>query len=114
MLSVIVTEQLPEAVQKIIECAFDNHADLIMIPTRSIGNYRRLILGSTGAKILHDADCPGWTGVHLENALPSARAVVRVEKGEVSKVVPTWRDLLKADLLLSGRKADAGVLGRLE
>jgi nucleotide-binding universal stress UspA family protein len=59
-----------EAAQKIIECASVNHADLIMIPTQGMGIYRRLILGSTSAKVLHDADCPVWTGVHLEKAPP--------------------------------------------
>ncbi|MGD0773369.1 MAG: universal stress protein [Candidatus Solibacter sp.] len=59
-----------EAAQKIVECASLNHADLIMIPTQGMGIYRRLILGSTSAKVLHDADCPVWTGVHLEKAPP--------------------------------------------
>jgi|NGEPerStandDraft_6_1074524.scaffolds.fasta_scaffold07510_3 nucleotide-binding universal stress UspA family protein len=59
-----------EAAQKIVECASVNHADLIMIPTQGMGIYRRLILGSTSAKVLHDADCPVWTGVHLENSPP--------------------------------------------
>jgi nucleotide-binding universal stress UspA family protein len=63
-----------EAAQKIIQCASANHADLIMIPTQGMGIYRRLILGSTSAKVLHDADCPVWTGVHLENA-PALEAV---------------------------------------
>jgi len=64
-----------EAAQKIIECASASHADLIMIPTQGMGIYRRLILGSTSAKVLHDADCPVWTGVHLDNA-PPLEAVV--------------------------------------
>jgi len=59
-----------EAAQKIVECASQHHADLIMIPTQGMGIYRRLILGSTSAKVLHDADCPVWTGVHLEKAPP--------------------------------------------
>ena len=63
-----------EAAQKIVQCAAANHADLIMIPTQGMGIYRRLILGSTSAKVLHDADCPVWTGVHLENA-PALEAV---------------------------------------
>ena len=169
-----------EAAQKIIECASANHADLIMIPTKGMGIYRRLILGSTSAKVLHDADCPVWTGVHLENAPPleaiasrrivcavdlkpsSARvldwashlaqeyqaeltlvhvslnseardghsgtryllerlqeavgstAALRVETGEVSKVVAHLAGELKTDLLVIGRKAEAGVLGCLE
>ena len=169
-----------EAAQKIVQCASVNHADLIMIPTQGMGIYRRLILGSTSAKVLHDADCPVWTGVHLENAPPleavacqrilcavdlkpssarvldwachlageyqaeltlvhvtpgsetqharsearraledlqkaaACRAGVRVEAGDVSKVVAHLAGELKADLLVIGRKSEAGVLGRLE
>ena len=169
-----------EPAREIIECASVNHVDLIMIPTQGMGIYRRLILGSTSAKVLHDADCPVWTGVHLENAPPleavtcdrilcavdlkrasdrvldwaarlaeeyqaeltlvhvihgaetssagsgareslgrlleaaRARAVVRVETGEVSKVITHLARELKADLTVIGRKAESGVLGRLE
>jgi nucleotide-binding universal stress UspA family protein len=59
-----------EPAQKIVECATSRHVDLIMIPTQGMGIYRRLALGSTSAKVLHDADCPVWTGVHLEEAPP--------------------------------------------
>jgi nucleotide-binding universal stress UspA family protein len=153
-----------------------SHANLIMVPTQGLGVYRRLILGSTSAKVLHDADCPVWTGVHLENAPPlealacqrivcavdlkpaservldwaghlaeeyqaeltvvhvtpsnqeacagawrerlrdSARfpASVRVEAGEAAKVIPQLAGDLKADLIVIGRKAEPGVLGRLD
>src|SRR6266404_9004050 len=63
-----------EPAQRIIRCASANHADLIMIPAQGMGIYRRLILGSTIVKVLHDTDCPVWTGVHLENA-PSLEAL---------------------------------------
>src|SRR6266567_5579745 len=148
-----------EAAQKIVECAASQHADLIMIPTQGMGIYRRLILGSTSAKVLHDADCPVWTGVHLENAPPleavtcqrivcavdlkssnvrvldwanhlaeeyqaeltvvhvtqggdtrsaleclreaaGSRAAVRIETGDVSKVVSHLAAKLRADLLV--------------
>jgi nucleotide-binding universal stress UspA family protein len=59
-----------EAAHKIVECAAARRADLIMMPTQGLGIYRRLIIGSNVAKVLHDADCPVWTGVHLENAPP--------------------------------------------
>jgi len=39
-------------------------ADLIMMPTHGFGVFRRLLLGSVTAKVLHDAACPVWTGVH--------------------------------------------------
>jgi nucleotide-binding universal stress UspA family protein len=169
-----------EAAQKIVECATTQQADLIMIPTKGMGVYRRLILGSTSAKVLHDADCPVWTGVHLENA-PSLEmvacrrilcaldlkalstcvldwashlaeeyqaeltlvhvisgsenqearneagralgrlqeaagcpATLRVEGGDVSKVITHLSGELKADLLVIGRKPQSGVLGRLD
>lgn len=169
-----------EPAQKIIQCALANQVDLIMIPTQGMGIYRRLILGSTSAKVLHDADCPVWTGVHLENAPPleavacqrilcavdlkpaSARvlawashlaeeyqaaltlihvasggdsqqrrgderraleellkaagcpAAVRQEVGDVSAVVAHLAAELKADLLVIGRQAASGVIGRLD
>jgi nucleotide-binding universal stress UspA family protein len=35
-----------------------------MMPTHGHGPFRRLLLGSVTSKVLHDADCPVWTGVH--------------------------------------------------
>lgn len=42
--------------------------DLIMMPTHGYGPFRSLLLGSVTAKILHDAQCPVWTGAHMEEA----------------------------------------------
>jgi nucleotide-binding universal stress UspA family protein len=55
-----------EAAPLIVEHAHDTHADLIMMPTRGYGTFRAMLLGSTTAKVLHDAHCPVWTGVHAE------------------------------------------------
>ncbi len=44
------------------------------MPTHGYGPFRRFILGSVTAKVLHDADCPVWTGVHLEEAPPIERS----------------------------------------
>jgi nucleotide-binding universal stress UspA family protein len=174
-----------EPAQRIIRCASANHADLIMIPTQGMGIFRRLILGSTSAKVLHDADCPVWTGVHLENAPPleavgckrimcavdlkpaslgvldwathlaeeyqaeltlvhvtpgsetpsaestnarstarhslerlreqaGSRAAIRVEAGDVPKVIAHLSQVVGADVLVIGRKAAVGISGRLE
>src|SRR5579871_5116954 len=53
--------------KQIIELASSEHFDLIMMPTHGYGQFRRFIIGSVAAKVLHDADCPVWTGVHMEN-----------------------------------------------
>jgi nucleotide-binding universal stress UspA family protein len=48
-------------------------ADLIMMPTRGLGTFRSLLLGSVTSKILHDTSFPLWTSVHkpeLASALP--------------------------------------------
>ncbi len=50
----------------IVKCALDQAVGLIVMPTHGFGPFRRFILGSNTAKVLHDADCPVWTGVHLD------------------------------------------------
>ena len=52
--------------RKIVEYAHAENVGLIMMPTHGYGPFRRLLLGSVTSKVLHDADCPVWTGVHLE------------------------------------------------
>jgi nucleotide-binding universal stress UspA family protein len=160
------------------------------MPTHGYGPFRRLLLGSVTSKVLHDADCPVWTGVHLEkhpSAEPLAlshilcaidlgphstkaldwasrlatefrskltiahvvasldprtedyyfapewrkyvmdqakedieklqrnvgtQAEVDLETGDISKSVSLAAENLKADLIVIGRGATAGVLGR--
>lgn len=48
----------------IVETVHRNGADLLMMPTRGLGVFRRLLLGSVTAKVLHDVSCAVWTGVH--------------------------------------------------
>ena len=56
-----------EVAPRIIEYAKSEDVDLIMMPTHGLGMYRRLIIGSNTAKVLHDAECPVWTGIHLQD-----------------------------------------------
>jgi nucleotide-binding universal stress UspA family protein len=138
-----------------------------------LGIYRRLIIGSSVAKVLHDADCPVWTGVHLEDAPPleklhtervlcavdlnrpsvrvlqwasqlakeyqaeltllhvssepgassaleelqrevGSTAKLQVREGDPAKVVAETARDVRADLLVIGRRAEIGLLGRLE
>jgi len=55
-----------DAARLIADYACEDHADLIMMPTRGYGQFRAFLLGSVTAKVLHDAHCPVWTGVHTE------------------------------------------------
>jgi nucleotide-binding universal stress UspA family protein len=63
-----------DAAQEIVRYADAENASLIVLPTHGYGPFRRFLLGSVTAKVLHDADCPVWTGVHLEGA-PVAESV---------------------------------------
>lgn len=172
-----------EAATKIVECSRERRVDLIMMPTQGLGIYRRLIIGSNTAKVLHDADCPVWTGVHLEDAPPleaiacrrilcavdlkaasprvldwaqhladeyqadltllhvtpgygetveleiqrqaraslealkreaGSSANVSVESGDAARVVASAAGRWNANLLVIGRRAEEGILGRLE
>lgn len=51
---------------KIVEVAHNEQFSMILMPTHGYGPFRRFILGSVTAKVLHDADCPVLTSVHIE------------------------------------------------
>ena len=84
---------------KIVESATAAGARLIMMPTHGYGPFRRFILGSNTAKVLHDADCPVWTGVHIEEASPAENNTVRqvlcaVDLGPQSSKTLCWAAML--------------------
>jgi nucleotide-binding universal stress UspA family protein len=60
------TVELGDPAKEIAKYALDQKIDLIMMPTHGYGPFRRLLLGSVTAKVLHDTDCPVWTGVHTD------------------------------------------------
>ena len=55
-----VTSEILEGdpAREIVGFAHERKMDLIMMPTHGYGPFRRFILGSVTAKVLHDADCP--------------------------------------------------------
>jgi nucleotide-binding universal stress UspA family protein len=57
---------LGDPAKEIVKYAHDQKVDLIMMPTHGYGPFRRFLLGSVTAKVLHDTDCPVWTGVHTD------------------------------------------------
>jgi nucleotide-binding universal stress UspA family protein len=61
----------------ITEFAQTHGVDLIMMPTHGRGTFRRLLLGSVTAKVLHDAKCPVWTDSHAPEAAPNPPDVCR-------------------------------------
>ena len=50
--------------EKIVDFSKVNAVDMIVMPTHAHGRFRRFLLGSVTAKVLHDSACPVWTGVH--------------------------------------------------
>lgn len=50
----------------IADYARERHVDLITMPTSGSGAFRRLLIGSITAKVLHDIGGAVWTGVHAE------------------------------------------------
>lgn len=64
--------------RQIVTVAEEERCDLIVMASHSYGPFRRFLLGSVTAKVLHDAKCPVWTGPHIESAPP--RDAIRFER----------------------------------
>ena len=90
-----------EPASKIVELAHEEGVDLIARPTHGYGQFRRFILGSNTAKVLHDADCPVWTGVHIEDAAPAAapfaKILCAVDLGPQSARTLLWASWLQRE-----------------
>ncbi len=106
-----VTSEIVEGdpAREIVEFAHQRKMDLIMMPTHGYGPFRRFILGSVTAKVLHDADCPVWTGVHLEETPKKANIslgtiAVALDLGPQTEKTLGWAgklaDELRSRLLL--------------
>jgi len=52
----------------IAEYVQKEHVDLVMMPTHGYGPFRRFLLGSVTAKVLHDVKCAVWTSAHISEA----------------------------------------------
>ena len=62
-LSVVVEGDPAACIEKYVQV---HDVDLLVMATHGLGVFRRYLLGSLAAKMLHDLDIPIATGVHLE------------------------------------------------
>jgi nucleotide-binding universal stress UspA family protein len=79
---------------QIVETAHSSGTGLIVMPTHGYGTFRRFIIGSVTAKVLHDADCPVLTGVHMEKG-PTQPTIFQtilcaVDLGPQTSTVLSW------------------------
>jgi len=58
-----------DAATEIARVAREDRFDLIIMPTHS-GSFRQMLLGSTTAKVINDADCPVLTSRHAQTIAP--------------------------------------------
>jgi len=89
----VVLEGNPAA--EIVALAKQESCDLIVMPTHGYGPFRRFLIGSVTATVLHDSDCPVFTGTHLVEKPAPERLVVRrllcaVDFGPQSEVMLRW------------------------
>jgi len=88
--------------RRIVEYAHAEDAGLIVMPTHGYGPFRQFILGSITAKVLHDADCPVWTGVHLEETaqlppMPFQNIVCAIDLGPQSCKALEWATTMQKE-----------------
>jgi nucleotide-binding universal stress UspA family protein len=87
--------------RRIVEFAHSQQCDLILMPTHGYGPFRRLLLGSVTSKVLHDADCAVWTGVHFEREshepMSLSHIVCAIDLGPHSVATLSWANQLAAE-----------------
>jgi len=76
--------------------------DLIMLPTHGYAAFRRLMLGSVTSKVLRDACCPVWTGVHMEQVprledISFRKVICAIDLGPQSGATLSWANAFAAE-----------------
>jgi nucleotide-binding universal stress UspA family protein len=92
-----------EPAQVIADCVAGERIDLIMMPTRGCSAFRRFLLGSVTAKVLHDAICPVWTSSHISDdhsaLFVTPKVIVcAIDPTPEGNVILPWASELAADL----------------
>jgi nucleotide-binding universal stress UspA family protein len=87
-----------DAARHIVGYAHSQQTNLIVMPTHGHGPFRRLLLGSVTSKVLHDADCAVWTGVHAtgrpDEAMTLRHIVCAVDLQRYSSNTLKWASSL--------------------
>jgi len=81
-----------DAGTEIVNVARTGDYDLIALPTRGMGIFRRFLLGSTTAKVLHDADCPVWTSSETGGLVADypSQVLCAIDLGPASESILQW------------------------
>jgi len=84
-----------EPAAEIVRYARERQIGLVVMPTRGFGPFRRFVLGSVTAKVLHDIECPVFTCPHgaelsLKDPAPYRRVACAIDLGPHSKNVLRW------------------------
>jgi nucleotide-binding universal stress UspA family protein len=84
-----------DAAGAIVDFAHAERCDMVVMSTHGYGPFRRFLIGSVTAKVLHDVDCPVWTGPHLEAApewrdVQWRRIACALDLGPRSREVLAW------------------------
>lgn len=87
----------------IVEFAKSEEIDLIAMPTHGYGEFRRFLIGSVTAKVLHDVTCPVLTGVHMEEQTAArhgkiSNVLCAIDLGSQSPDALKWASQLAADV----------------
>ncbi len=67
-----------DPVAQVISSVRNHEIGLLVIATHGLGSFRRFLLGSLTAKLLHDLEIPVLTGVHLEHPVAFHDAYQRI------------------------------------
>jgi nucleotide-binding universal stress UspA family protein len=86
----------------ICEVAETEKCGMIVMPTHGYGPFRRFLLGSVTAKVLHDAVCPVCTSPHMEHAPDYAsisfnHVACAIDLGLHSREVLAWAGAFAAE-----------------
>jgi universal stress protein A len=91
-----------EPAPEIVTAALRWQPDLLMMPTHGLGVFQRFFFGSVAATLLRDLDCPIWTSVHSDVALPledihCRRILCALDLTDRSPSVLAWAASLAAE-----------------